>query len=371
MITIIENGKINDFFKVGEIVYPKSSSYVSIFKDDLKRFLDKSNPLFKTYGKGSYFIAYRDGIPVGRIVAHIHYPSNEKFNIKRGYFGYFDCVDDVVVSKALLDHVMQYHKSEGMNEIAGNFNLTAMQQMGVMTSGFENHHYTDQVYGAAHIPTLLEKYGFKSSFPMTTFEINLNDFDPSKLLKKKVSDLFDDSNYKFLEIKKKHFNEHMLAVKEVLNDGFADNPMFVPLTDEEFMFQAKDMMWIIDEKISSLVEYKGKPIGTVVCIPDLNGFLKNTNSKLSFKTPLAFLKHKFNRDRAVIIFYSVCQEHHGKGVNPAMLYKVTTALKERGYKSLGLTWIADENVASLKQTEKLGAKKLHGLNLYKMDISND
>ena len=370
MIKVIKEGKFNDFFKVGEVVYPEGSPYVSLFKDDIKRFLSSDNPLFSKFGRGTYFVAYQDNKPVGRIVAHIHEASNQKFNWKRGYFGYFDCINDEDVSKALLDATMEYHKAEGMTEVMGNFNLTAMQQIGVMTSGFEKHHYTDQIYGAEHIPKLLEKYGFESTFPMTTFEIDLNDFEPQKLLKDKVKKLFEDKDYDFLEIKKKHFKEHMISVKNILNDGFADNPMFVPLTDEEFMFQAKDMMWIIDEKISSLVEYKGKPIGTVVCIPDLNGFLKNTKSQLSLKTPFAFLKHKLKKDRAVIIFYSVCQEHHGKGINPAMLYKVTTALKERGYQSLGLTWIADENVASLRQTQKLGANKLHGLNLYKMEIEH-
>jgi hypothetical protein len=53
------------------------------------------------------------------------------------------------------------------------------------------------------------------------------------------------------------------------------------------------------------------------------------------------------------------------GLNPAMLYKVTSSLKERGYESLGFTWIADENIASIRQIEKLGASQLHKLHLFK------
>jgi hypothetical protein len=51
-----------------------------------------------------------------------------------------------------------------------------------------------------------------------------------------------------------------------------------------------------------------------------------------------------------------------------MLYKVTTALKKRGYKSLGITWIADGNPASLAQMKKLSGEKLHGLHLYTLEI---
>lgn len=370
MIKIVEKASPKDFFKAGVIANKDYPLYVSLFDQDLKRFLSQDNPLFSKFGEGTFFTAYLDGKPVGRVVAHIHTKSNEKFGLKRGYFGYFDCIDNNAVASELLKAVESYHQSKGMIEVHGNFNLTAMQQVGVMTEGFETAPYTDQVYNAPHIPRLLETCGYAKYFPMSTFELDLTKFDPSSLKSVKVEKVLSDNKYNFLNIKKKDFSTHMESVRAVLNDGFANNPMFVPLTQEEFHFQAKDMMWIIDEKISSLVEFEGEPVGTVVCIPDLNPFLKATGSKLSIKTPLAFLKHKMNRDRAVIIFYSVAHKMHGQGINPAMLYKVTTALKERGYNSLGITWIADENISSLRQMEKIGAKKMHQLYLYKKDIQD-
>jgi glucosamine 6-phosphate synthetase-like amidotransferase/phosphosugar isomerase protein len=51
-----------------------------------------------------------------------------------------------------------------------------------------------------------------------------------------------------------------------------------------------------------------------------------------------------------------------------MLYEVLQALKIRGYKSLGLTWISDQNKASLRQVEKLGCKQLHNLSLFKKNL---
>ena len=370
MIEIKEKGPFKEFFEAGITANANNPEYVSLFYPDLERFLTQDNPLFKHYGKGTYLTAYKDNKPVGRVVAHIHNKSNEKFNWKRGYFGYFDCIDDLEVSQKLLNAVEEYHKAQGMTEIHGNFNLTAMQQVGVMTKGHENHHYTDQVHNAKHIPKLLEASGYGAYFPMSTFEIDLSSFDPEKLHSQKVQNVLKSNDYSFLNIKRKDFSKCLESVKHVLNDGFSENPMFVPLTSEEFMFQAKDMMWIIDEKISSIVEYKNKPVGTLVCIPDLNPFLKTTGSKIGWKTPFAFLKHKMTKNRAVIIFYSVAKECHGQGINPAMLYQVMTNLKSRGYKSLGLTWIADVNKASLRQVEKLGATKLHELHLYKKEIEN-
>jgi RimJ/RimL family protein N-acetyltransferase len=67
----------------------------------------------------------------------------------------------------------------------------------------------------------------------------------------------------------------------------------------------------------------------------------------------------------VIIFYAVCRRFHGRGLNGAMLARVLDALRRRGYQHLGITWIADVNRASLRQTEKLGARPLHRLHLFR------
>ena len=73
--------------------------------------------------------------------------------------------------------------------------------------------------------------------------------------------------------------------------------------------------------------------------------------------------------RAVIIYYSTAAEYQGRGLNTAMLYRVLTNLRAAGYERLGVTWIADINAASLRQMEKLGARRLHGLHLFRKAVA--
>jgi hypothetical protein len=127
-------------------------------------------------------------------------------------------------------------------------------------------------------------------------------------------------------------------------------------------------MLVIDPRISIVATHQGKPVGVVVCIPDLNPLLKATGSRLKLSTPYHYLRYRFNRKRAVIIYYSVVPEMHGKGINGAMLVHVLKALKNSGYEELGITWIADSNIASLKQMERLGGKALHRLDLFRKDL---
>jgi len=74
----------------------------------------------------------------------------------------------------LLRAAEQWLAARGMSRITGNFNLTAMQQIGVMTDGFDNAPFTDMMWSPPHIARHLERAGYTATFPMTTFEIALD-----------------------------------------------------------------------------------------------------------------------------------------------------------------------------------------------------
>jgi hypothetical protein len=360
----VKTGHINDFFEVPFNVY-KNTNYISPFKDDIKRFLGKDNPLMKHFGELTYFVAYNDqGTPVGRITAHIHRKSNELHNINRGYFGFFDCEDNLETAKALLDAAEAWNKARGMDEIMGNFNLTAMQQMGVMVEGFENIPYIDQLYSPPHIYKLLEKLGYTRSFPVNTFDVDIKNFDHSLLKDEKAKALLEHPDYKWETMSKKHMTEQLQFACDILNEGFKNNPMFTPLTFEEFYFQAKDMSLIIDEKITSFVKYKNEASGIIICIPDLNPILKEVRSRFSLSLLWKFFQLKRNPKRCLLVFASVKPDQHSKGLGLVMLYKAIKEMKDRGYESMGITWISDENKAPLSLAKKINAKVYHRLYLF-------
>jgi hypothetical protein len=367
MITLKERN-IDSFFKVPFEIYPEDFGFVSPLKSDLKRFLSVGNPLFKTDKDFSFFTAFKDEKIVGRIVTHIHHQANELYNLKRSYFGFLDCIDDVEVARALLLKAEEFGRAHNCNEVMGNFNLTAMQQAGVVTKIHVPYHYTDQVFSPVYISELLKKCGYSAEFPMRTHEVDVQSFDPETLLGPKQKLILQDPDFTFCTLKTDPISEVMEAMRLCLNNGFSDNPMFVPLSKEEIYFQAKDMMMIVDASITVVAKHKGKPVGVVICIPNLNPFLKNIKSQLGLMTPYYYLKHKFKKESAIIIFYSVFKDFHSQGLNGVMLYKMQSALKENGYKKMGGTWIADQNIASLRQAEKLGAVTMHELHLFKKDI---
>jgi GNAT superfamily N-acetyltransferase len=362
----LRTGERRAAFDVPFNIYDAASPYVSPMWSDFDRFLDPArNPLARD-GRGAFalFTAHRDGRPAGRIVAAMHEASNRRHGTRRGQFGFFDCADDPEVANALLGAAEAWVQARGAEEIAGNFNLTAMQMVGVVTDGFENAPYTDMMWSPPHLARLLERAGYTPFFPMTTFETDLARVDPADLIGPKQAAILDDGRYTWRPIKRRDFNAVMEHARVVLNEGFDRNPMFVPVSVEEYAFQAGEMMWVMDPRLSVVVYHDGKPAGVIVCIPDLNPFMRASRSRLSLTAPWHFLKQRFFGDRAVIIYYSVTPGLQGAGLNGAMLSRLVAAAKSAGYRRLGTTWIADVNQASLRQMQRLGAKPLHRLHLF-------
>lgn len=360
----LREGDRNAFFDSPWHAYGRNAAYVSPLRSDILRMLDPArNPLWSAGNPFAFWTAHRDGVPIGRIIAHIHGQSNRLHGTMRAQFGFFDCADDPDAAALLLGAAERFGRSHGQAELVGNFNLTAMQQCGVMTEGFGRAAFTDMVVNPPHVPRLLEAQGFTRFFPMTTFSLDLAD---ARLPDDSV---LDDPAFRFAPIARSNFPERMEEARIVLNDGFAHNPMFVPLTAEEFRFQAGEMMSILDPRLSTVLLEQDRPVGTLICIPDLNGFLRATRSRVGLLTPWHFLRYRLRRRRAVIIFYSVAQDRHGRGLMGAILGRTIKALRAAGYRDLGITWIADENAASLRQMEKLGARPLHRLHLYRKALA--
>jgi GNAT superfamily N-acetyltransferase len=357
-------------FEAGLNANANHPQFVSPMWSDFDRLLDPTrNPLCRDgHGRIELFTAVSDGKPVGRIAATMHDASNLRHGTKRGQFGFFDCVDNQGVADALLAAAEAWVRTRGAAEIVGNFNLTAMQMVGAITSGFENVAYTDMMWTAPHIVQHLQRRSYASLFPMTTFETDLTALDPLVLNDPRHALVEQDPAFTWHAITRRTFQARLSDARLALNAGFDKNPMFVPVSDGEYKFQAGEMMWIMDPRLSVVVHHKGKPAGVIVCIPDLNPFVKACGSRLSYLAPWHFLRHKLTRDRAVIIYYSVAPQLHCRGLNRIMLKRVVTAAKAAGYRRLGTTWIADSNGASLKQMQLIGAKPLHRLALFSKSL---
>ena len=66
---------------------------------------------------------------------------------------------------------------------------------------------------------------------------------------------------------------------EVYNEAWGPNWGFVPITEDEVAFQAKNLKPVLDEDWAMIAELDGKVVGAALTLPDFNQALKKMNGQ--------------------------------------------------------------------------------------------
>ena len=81
-------------------------------------------------------------------------------------------------------------------------------------------------------------------------------------------------------MRKRDLADEVRRFMEVYNEAWGDNWGFVPLTDAEVEFQAKNLKQVIDEDWAFMAEKDGEVVGAALTLPDINQVLAKMNGRL-------------------------------------------------------------------------------------------
>jgi GNAT superfamily N-acetyltransferase len=351
-------------------VYGKATLWVPPLDSDLRRALNSGkNPFFR-HGEAVPLLA-RDGSgrPVGRVLAHVYGRHNVRHQERTAFFGYFECVDDQSVCDGLIGAAARYGEERGCTLLRGPFNMTAMQEMGVLVAGFEEPPAVDETYTAPYYPALLEGAGLQRTFCHTTFRVDdLARVQPDASLDEWHQEGLRRDGIRVRPADLREWEREIETLRELLNDSFYANPHFVPITHEEFQFQLGPYRRLIDPAIALVAEMEGVPCGFVITVPDYNPLLKRMNGRLSPRSLFTFLRGRSRVRDACLIIMGVQRQLQGQGVMRLLHAELVRALQRRDYRKLTITWVSDANARSLASIVALGGRPLHRLTLFEAPI---
>jgi hypothetical protein len=102
-ITPVESAAdLDTFIRLPARLYDGMANYSAPLTIDRRALLDPAKASFFRHGKAQYWLAKRDGRPVGRISAQIDHAQPKGAFDDAGLFGCLDAVDDLEVTGALL-----------------------------------------------------------------------------------------------------------------------------------------------------------------------------------------------------------------------------------------------------------------------------
>jgi len=312
-----------------------------------KKSLDrKKNPAFE-FCEAKYWLAYLDNKIVGRIAGIINHKSNKIWNEKHMRFGWIDFIDDIEVSKALIETVEEWAKQKGLTAVHGPLGFTDMDLEGMLVEGFDEIGTQAVIYNYPYYPVHLEKLGYVKDVDWIQHEIKIPEEVPERV--KRISDLvLKKYNLKILETKKaKDILPYAKKMFTTLNEAFHHLYGYVPLNNKQIEQYTKDYFSAIDPKFVCFVLNKEDDVvGFGISILSLSKALQKANGKLfpfGFIHVLMALKKNHTID---LLLQGVKPDYIKKGIAAVFYNNLMQACIDNGIKTAITSHILEGNNSS-------------------------
>jgi GNAT superfamily N-acetyltransferase len=317
------------------------------------------------------FLAYRDGKIVGRIAAILNNAHNEYNKKNDGFFGFFDCIDDTEVSTLLFDVVTGWLKNKGVTgNLLGPVNFSTNEPCGLLIQGFDSAPFLMQTYNKPYYAGLLEKFGLVKDVDLIAWHWDGQAYDDKSVrLLNSLEERLKRNNILIRKVNLKNFKAETIKLREVYNSAWDQNTGFVPLTDDEFDYLAKDLKLILDPDFALVAEQDGKIVAFGLALPNYNEiFQKIKRGRL---LPTGIFKLLFGKkDIKSIRIYAlgVIDGYRKMGIEACLYGTIIREYKAKGFKHAEAGWTLENNEMVNRAIEAIKGDPYKKYRLYQKAI---
>lgn len=333
-----------------------------LLEDTLETLDARRNPAFR-FCEAAFFLARRDGRIVGRVAAIINPRANMRWNSKAVRFGWIDFIDDLDVSRALLDAVEQWGSQRGMTHIVGPLGFTDLDPEGMLTEGYDQLSTLCSIYNYPYYPQHIAKLGYtkeagwverKVFIPREGHEANnAKYFRIARMVQERYGFHLRHFRSKS-EIKK---GGYVLKMLDVVNRAYADLYGFTQLDDQQKKWYADKFLTMIDRRFLAVVENaENEIIGIGVCMPSLSRAVQKAKAKL-FPFGWWYIARElwFKRKHRILdmLLVGVLPEYQEKGANALFFADMIPNGISGGYEWAETNPQLEDNLAGQMQWKNL------------------
>jgi GNAT superfamily N-acetyltransferase len=349
MITIIEANSpklLKAFVQFPFTLYKNHPYWVPpLINDELDTFDKTKNPAFAT-AEATFYLAYMDNKVVGRIAAIINWNEVNDQQKKKLRFGWWDVIDNLEVTKALLEKVYELGRQNHLEYVEGPMGFSNLDKVGVLTEGFDEIGSMITWYNFPYYKEHLEQLGFviekeylENRFPFsnvkTEFFIKANEL---------ISKRYELRSINFT--KSKDIMPYVDKMFNLFNSSYANLSSFVAITDvQKEYFKKKYISFINPEYIKFIMDKDDNMIAFSIVMPSFSEALQKANGKLF---PFGFYHLlKAKKESKDVLFYliGIDPEYQSKGVTAMIFNEYYKTFKSKGIQNCIRTPELEDNLA--------------------------
>ena len=371
---VTNDNQLEQFIQFYYDLYRGNQCAVPFLYADEKATLSRSkNPSFECCD-AAYFLALKDGHVVGRIAAIINHRANERWNRRQVRFGWFDFIDDLEVSTALLRAVEDWGRKQGMTEIAGPLGFIDTDREGMLIDGFDELATMYVNYNYPYYPRHMEQIGgFEKDNDYVELKVRVPEVVPAKFAKitEMVRRRYGLRVHKFTrnELIRQGMGRQVF---DLLNATYKDLYGFSQLSDSQIDKLVNDYIKIADLNLVTAIMDGDHMVGFGITFPSFSRALQKTRDGrfLPFGWWHLLKILKWHRtDTVDLLLIGVLPEYRGKGANALIFDDLI-----RQFQAYGFTWAEtgpqmESNESVLSQWQYLESRQHRRHRCYKKMIS--
>lgn len=319
----------------------KGCSYAvpDFLEDTLDTFNPKKNAAFE-FCDAIFLLAYKDGKIAGRVVGIINHKANKTWNTSNVRFGWIDFIDDIEVSKALLQAVETWGRKHNANKIVGPLGFTDLDPEGMLYEGFDQLSTMSTIYNFPYYPKHLEQLGFEKEVDWVERLISVPSKENVRIGKYfRVAEMsakrYNLHVKKFKSMKEIHEGNYGKKIFEVVNKAYAPLYGFSELSEKQIDQYVNSYLPLLDMRFLTVVEDEHNNIVAMgVGMPSLSVALQKAKGKLFPFGWFHLAKALFLKRSNIIdlLLIGVLPEYQNKGVNAILFADLIPVAQELGFK---------------------------------------
>ena len=303
-----------------------------IISEELESMDKEKNPVFEN-AEAEFYIAKKDGVTVGRIAAMVNWVEIEEQKKNKLRFGWYDTIDDLEVSKKLLESVIEFGKKRKLEFVDGPVGFSNMDKAGLLIEGYEELNTMITWYHYPYQKEHLKKLGFSKLAEWVEYKIKIFSAEDAPEKVKKFSKIIQQRyELKVLNFKsRKEIIPYVDKMFELLNVTYSNLQTYVTIKQYQIDFyKEKFIKYIHPDFIKCCLDKDGNLIAFLITMPSFSRALKKINGKMGLMGYLHLFKAQHFNDRVSLYLIGVDPKYQSKGVTAVIFNELQNTFNKRG-----------------------------------------
>ncbi|HEY8031418.1 MAG TPA: hypothetical protein VIF02_03290 [Methylocella sp.] len=365
---------VEAFVAAGKCAQNGNARWVEPLRDEMLKVFDKKRSALMLENEIQPFVAFRDGQPVGRIVAVVNQAHLEKYRDSCGHFGMIEAIDDRDVFAALLQQAAGFLRARGLHRMRGPFSLSINHEAGLLVKGFDQPHVVHTNYAPAYYGRHVEALGFRKAMDLFGYVCRIAESDfPSRV--SKAANRFDAAKeIRTYGLSLTRWPTEFSQVLRLYNDAWKNNWSSVPVSNAEARLIADLTLPVARPSWIRIAKWRGEDIAVVAQIPNLNEALVGLGGKL---WPFGWARmlwriHCQGTRMTRIPMIGIASRWQGTPIGSMaislLLADAITKARGAGIEEAEISWILETNRAMLNLVRSLPAHHTRTFRVYECEL---